>query len=821
MSIAKSAFFAVLISVAGAVVVANVADVTMQVPGLQTPVRAAQAQAPAAPPRASRFHLEEATISDVHQAIRSRQITCRSLIQLYVNRAKAYNGASNRLVTRDGAPIQPVPGVFRAGAPVKYPTETVSISTILPDFDQYAGPPIEFGRMEPTSSDPDVQQQYGMTIGVPNSGQINALGTLNLRGERSVTCKGDRDKAPSAGSLPAGAPGVCEEFRKQPDALERAAELDAQYGSNPDLNKMPMYCIAFSFKDAFDTKDMRSTGGADAHYDIDFPARDHTLVAELRQKGAIIYAKSVMTEYNGRALDSRGPNKPTKVLVSTLGYQRSSWAGNPSSVYDTTRAASLGSSSGSGAAVSANLVMCGLCEETSLSCRGPANHNSDALILPQKGLISFHGGAIGADIYNDRAGIHCRYVTDAAKVLDALKDPVNGYYDPRDIFTTIPRSAVLSKPYSTTAATPGTRGALKGMRIGVIRESMLTFPGVKADEPITEAAAKEIKTILGEHLGATLVESVDPLWPGDPDMAKMKPSYNEALAQLVPVFFPDLLYRLANDGKPEFPEFVAKIKPTEFAPGKVFGTGTMAPIDYMEALADGREPLPKNLNIRLIEEEADSNSFRFHFTQYAQRRAADWKARGFVENLTNFTELNARSKFWGDDQRAAFKNWEETENMRNPLGERQGIDEHIMLRELLRRVEEKVIQENHLDVVVRLHYSLPPGKIGLAPQPGPRGDTRGEIRMGPFAGVTEVLVPAGYVRTVYDPTFTLSPDKKRYIPTNNNTPTALPAPGLPFSLVFRADPGKEDLILKVASAYQAASKRRVPPPAFGPLPGEP
>ncbi len=212
---------------------------------------------------------------------------------------------------------------------------------------------------------------------------------------------------------------------------------------------MPMYCIAFSFKDAFDTKDMRSTGGADARYDIDFPARDHTLVAQLRQKGAIIYAKSVMTEYNGRALDrTRAATSRQRFWCPTLGYQRSSWAGNPSTVYDTTRAASLGSSSGSGAAVSANLVMCGLCEETSLSCRGPANHNSDALILPQKGLISFHGGAIGADIYNDRAGIHCRYVTDAAKVLDALKDPVNGYYDPRDIFTTIPRSAVLSKPYS-------------------------------------------------------------------------------------------------------------------------------------------------------------------------------------------------------------------------------------------------------------------------------------------------------------------------------------------------------------------------------------
>jgi len=48
----------------------------------------------------------------------------------------------------------------------------------------------------------------------------------------------------------------------------------------------------------------------------------------------------------------------------------------------------------------------------------------------------------------------------------------------------------------------------------------------------------------------------------------------------------------------------------------------------------------------------------------------------------------------------------------------------------------------------------------------------------------------------------------------SNIPTEIPAPGLPFSLVFRAEPGKEDIILKVASAYEAASKRRVPPPAF-------
>jgi amidase len=794
---------------------AGAAIIAVGAAGAMTSYRARlEAQAPP-------FHLMEATIDDVHRAIRTGQITCQGLVEAYLNRAKAYNGVSNTLVTKDGAPIPEAPGVVRAGTPLKFPTTTVKASTVLPNLEQYVGPPIEFGRMEPTSSDPSVQQQFGMTVGIPNAGQVNALGTINIRGERSVTCKGDFDKAPSTGPLPAGAPPVCEEFRKQPDALERAAELDAQYGQNPDLAALPMYCLPFSFKDPFDTKDMRSTGGADARYDIDFPARDHILVDQLRTKGAIIYAKSVLTEYNGRAGNPGGKNKPDKVLVSTEGFQRSTWSGNPSNPYDTTRAASLGSSSGSGVAVSTNLVMCGLCEESRASCRGPANHNSDALILPHKALIGFDGGAIGSDVFVDRTGIHCRTVTDAAKVLDALKDPVNGYYDPRDVFTTVPRASALDMPYATTAATPGTSGALRGMRIGIIRESMLIFPGVKADEPIVTAAAKEIKTVLGGTLGATLVESVDPLWPDDPDIPNMNPTYTQALAQLVPVFFPEILYRLTPKGKPLFPEFAAAIKPTAFAPKKIFGSGTMEPVDYMVNLAEGLVPIPANLNIRTIQQQAEAMTFRFHFHQYAMRRAADWKAKGFTEGLSNFAALNARSKFWGDDQRAAFKNWEEITDPRNPFGERQGIDERIRLRELLRRVEMKVIQENHLDVLVRLHTSLAPHKIGLGAQPAPPGDTRGESAFGPNAGLTEVLVPAGYVQTVYDPQLALSQDKMRYIVTDTDTPATVPAPGLPFSLVFRADPGREDLILKAASAYQAASKRRVPPPAFKPLPGEP
>jgi hypothetical protein len=117
---------------------------------------------------------------------------------------------------------------------------------------------------------------------------------------------------------------------------------------------------------------------------------------------------------------------------------------------------------------------------------------------------------------------------------------------------------------------------------------------------------------------------------------------------------------------------------------------------------------------------------------------------------------------------------------------------------------------------VRLHTPLPPGKIGGA---SVVGAAQTESAYGPTAGETEVLIPAGYVRDAYDSTFALSPDGTRYVSVNSNTPTELPAPGLPFSLVFRAEVGKVDVILKVASAYQNASKRRVPPPAFPPLPG--
>ena len=93
-------------------------------------------------------------------------------------------------------------------------------------------------------------------------------------------------------------------------------------------------------------------------------------------------------------------------------------------------------------------------------------------------------------------------------------------------------------------------------------------------------------------------------------------------------------------------------------------------------------------------------------------------------------------------------------------------------------------------------------------------DTTWEFASGKVVKYSDVTAD---LTTVYDPVFELLPDGTRWVPRLSDVPTEIPAPGLPFSLVFRAEPGREDVIFQVASAYEAASRRRIPPPAFGPL----
>ena len=85
------------------------------------------------------FQLQEATIDGIHKAIRDGEITCKQVVEAYVARARAYNGTCTSSSPTDGAKMPQVLGAVRAGSPVKFPTETVALSKIVPDFDKYTG----------------------------------------------------------------------------------------------------------------------------------------------------------------------------------------------------------------------------------------------------------------------------------------------------------------------------------------------------------------------------------------------------------------------------------------------------------------------------------------------------------------------------------------------------------------------------------------------------------------------------------------------------------------------------------------------------------
>src|SRR5262245_16683421 len=526
------------------------------------------------------FAIEEATIDGIHAAIRSGQSTCQGIVQAYIDRARAYNGVCTSLVTTDGADIPPATGAARAGAPLTFPTKTTKAATIFPDLDQYRGKPLDFGRMEPTVSDPTVMSQAGMRVGIPNAGQLNALSTLNIRGERSVTCKGAFDTHPSTGPLPSGAPAVCEEFRKQPDALERAAELDAHYGRNPDLTALPMYCVVAAFKDPFDTKDMRTTANSDVAFAMDVPPFDATVVARLRARGAVIYAKSNAHEFNAGPGDPGGSAQSRTNAVAG-GQAISAWAGQACNPYDTERVP-RGSSSGSGVAVAANLVTVGICEQTAASCQGPASRNGIAMLLTTKGILP-DGGGIGNQWFIDRAGIHARTLADAAKVLDAVKDPSTGYYDPRDPFTALPKALIPERPYASFAmndkALANVPKMLLGVRIAILREHMVKR--TPNHEAISDQIDREIKAVLRDKLGAELVETVTPAYPDDPDVPNVKYSFSDALSELLPRLMPEIFAR--RDSKGELLFAVPGYDVTSY--------------DYLKKLSRREAPLTDRINI--------------------------------------------------------------------------------------------------------------------------------------------------------------------------------------------------------------------------------
>ena len=736
------------------------------------------------------FAVEEATIAGIHAAIASGQTTCHAVVQAYIDRAKAYNGVCTALVTADGAEIPRATGYTRAGAPIVFPTRTVKASAVLPDLDEYQGLPLDYGRMQRTVSDPSVSAQMGMRVGIANAGQLNAIETLNIRGERSVTCRGAFDAHPSTAPLPPDAPVVCEAFRQQPDALERAAELDAKYGRKPDLVALPMYCIVTTVKDPFDTKDMRTTANNDVNFAMDVPPFDSTVVARLRARGAIIYAKSVAHEFNGGPGDPGGDAKARTNLVQgqqTMG----SWGGQPCNPYDTERVP-RGSSGGSGVAVSANLATIGICEQSGGSCQGPASRNGIATLLTTKGLLPDNGG-IGYQWFNDRAGIHARTLADAARVLDALKDPVTGFYDSRDPFTSVPRALTSEHPYATFVVSGESLHTdpkpLKGIRIGILREHMVKR--TPNDEAISDQMDREIKAVLRDRLGAELIESITPGYPDDPDVPNMRYSFSDALSELLPWLMPEIFSRRNSKGELFFA-----------VPGY-----DVTSYDYLLKLSQRQAPLTSAVNITNFESFgakaipcALCADFAFDVDRYLM-------ARGDVR-ITNWAAWVAHATFRDDESRAGAENW-----LHFVARGAESKGDRLARSYVARMALLRVMYENHIDAFVHPENTVPPPKIQ-----GPLVGSNSLDGITPFFQIPRIVVPAGTTDAVYEPRYTLSADKRNYVSVlPPGTPKSTLAHPMPVALTFFAGQGEEPVLIKVGTAYESATHHRQAPPAFGPV----
>jgi amidase len=725
-----------------------------------------------------KFDIEEITIKQLHTAIQNGETTCAQTVQSYIDRARAYNGACTVLITPDGNPVEQAFGNIRTGSPVKFPTNTIAASEILPDLDQYQGLPLEFGRMEPTISDPGVQQQVGMRAGVPNAGQLNALEMLNIRGERSVSCKLECDTHPSKGGLPASCPAECDAFRNQPDALELAADLDARFGTKPPLDSMPLYCVNFSYKNWYDATEMRATGGNDVDFAMDAPKVDSPDIRKLKEAGAIMFGVATAAR---TGLSFNGEEK-AQTYMPDGGHAYAAWGGQPCNPYDTERV-TRGTSSGSGVSVAANLVACSICEQGNASCKGPASRNNIVNMLTTKGIM-MHGG-MNSQRLGDRAGIHCRSVEDIATVLDAIKG-----YKSDDMYTAIPKALIPDEPYTSVLIDESVIDSrpLAGIRLGVVREFMVKH--TKNDEAIIDKINNEIKTILRDKLGAELVQSTDPKAELDPDIPVMRYTFEDAFAEILAHNVPEYFWQKDRNGALEFA-----------VPG-----WDVTSVDYAIALAMGDAPLSERINLRRISSGMDNFKSPFTVNKYlmerGDRRVYDWET--FVAN----------SKFEDDAHRAGSVNAIGQQDLRA----REGMMSYLKMHTMLRAVVLKVMYENDIDAFVNPEVTLPHYRLGRAVEP--TVDNRGTASCcGQFTallGGPEIDVPAGYNQIVYEPEYQLSADKKRYIAVTGAEKSLLPVP-MPISLMIWSGPGSDADVIKVGSAYEAATRHRIPPPDFGKL----
>ena len=336
-------------------------------------------------------------------------------------------------------------------------------------------------------------------------------------------------------------------------------------------------------------------------------------------------------------------------------------------------------------------------------------------------------------------------------MLDALKDPVNGYYDPRDVFTTVPRASVLADVrYAASAAAPGDRRVAE-------RGAHRRHPRVDADVPGHQGGRADRRLRPRRRSRTCSARSLAPRWsnrsircgPTIPAIENMTTSYTRALAELVPIFFPDLLYRLNECRAAGLPRIRRGDHSRRSShPARSFGSGTMAPVDYMLAMAEGRIPPPKSAEhphhpdargraAVQVPRRAVPVASRRRLGRPAASRRHSPTGRRSTRGRSSGATSSAPSGRTGRRSTACVRRW--------ASGSRRGRADHAA-RAAASRGDESDSGKPARRCRAPAHVAAARQDWAWRRSRDRRVTLAATSRMGPYAGETEVLIPAGYVR---------------------------------------------------------------------------
>src|SRR5215216_3589595 len=259
-----------------------------------------------------------------------------------------------------------------------------------------------------------------------------------------------------------------------PDALEMSDGLEAERKAGK--TRSALHGVPILIKDNIDTHDRMQTTAGSLALQGHIAEKDAFVVKQLRKAGALLLGKTNLSEW----ANFRGKR-------STSGW--SSRGGLTRNPYALDRTAS-GSSSGSGAAVAANLCAAAVGTETDGSIISPAKVNGIVGIKPTLGLVS-RSGIIPIAHSQDTAGPMARTVADAAILLGAIAG-----IDPRDGATRASRGKARND--YTQFLNPN---GLKGARVGVARKFFGFNPKV---DKLMSAAIDAMKA-----RGAVIIDPAD------------------------------------------------------------------------------------------------------------------------------------------------------------------------------------------------------------------------------------------------------------------------------------------------------------------------